>query len=87
MVMCDDHVITSNDIVIITTSVHHHNVVTITSPSPRRRSRRAPTGLGLGVGKTLVGTLKKLEDFLHDDVLDIDLVLVVQVGSGELNLV
>lgn len=41
---------------------------------------------GLSIGKTGFGTLKKLEDFLHDDMLDVDLVLVVQVGSGELDL-
>ena len=45
------------------------------------------TAVGLGIGKTLVGTLEKLEDFLHDDMFDIDLVFVVQVGSGELDLI
>jgi hypothetical protein len=30
--------------------------------------------------------LEELEDLLHDNVLDVDLVLVVQVGSGELDL-
>jgi len=44
------------------------------------------TGLGLGIGKTSLVTLEELQDFLHDNVFDIDLVLVVQVGGGELDL-
>lgn len=44
------------------------------------------TVLGLGLSETTLITLEELEDLLHDDVLDIDLVLVVQVGSGELDL-
>jgi hypothetical protein len=30
--------------------------------------------------------LEEGKDILHDNVLDIDLVLVVQIGSGELDL-
>lgn len=40
----------------------------------------------LGLGQSTFVTLKKLEDFFHDDVLDIDLVFVVQVVGGELDL-
>ena len=41
---------------------------------------------GLGLGETSLVTLEEGEDILHDNVLDIDLVLVVQVGGSELNL-
>ena len=41
---------------------------------------------GLGLGETSLVTLEESEDILHDNVLDIDLVLVVQVGGSELNL-
>jgi hypothetical protein len=44
------------------------------------------SALGLGLGETSLVALKELEDLLHDDVLDIDLVLVVQVGGSELDL-
>jgi len=40
----------------------------------------------LGVGETVLVTLEELEDLLHNNVLDVDLVLVVQIGSGELDL-
>jgi len=42
---------------------------------------------GLGLGETTFGTLKELEDLLHDDVLDVDLVFVVQVGGSKLDSV
>lgn len=42
--------------------------------------------MGLGFGETSLVTLKESEDILHDNVLDIDLVLVVQVGGSELDL-
>ena len=41
---------------------------------------------GLGLGETSLVTLEESEDILHDNVLDIDLVLVVQVGGSELDL-
>ena len=41
---------------------------------------------GLGLGETSLVTLEEGEDILHDNVLDIDLVLVVQVGGSELDL-
>jgi len=41
---------------------------------------------GLGLGETSFVTLEESEDILHDNVLDIDLVLVVQVGGSELDL-
>lgn len=44
------------------------------------------TVVGLGIGKTVLVTLEELEDLLHDNVLNVDLVLVVQVGSSELDL-
>ena len=44
------------------------------------------TVLGLGFGETSFVTLEEGKNILHDNVLDIDLVLVVQVGSGELDL-
>ena len=49
-------------------------------------TKDADTVLGLGLGETALGGLEELEDFFHDNVLDIDLVLVVEVGGGELNL-
>jgi hypothetical protein len=44
------------------------------------------TVLSLGVGETALVTLEELEDLLHDDVLDVDLLLVVEVGGRELDL-
>jgi hypothetical protein len=44
------------------------------------------TVLSLGVGETTLVTLEELEDLLHDDVLDVDLLLVVEVGGRELDL-
>jgi hypothetical protein len=41
---------------------------------------------GLGLGETSLVTLEESEDILHDNVFDIDLVLVVQVGGSELDL-
>ena len=41
---------------------------------------------GLGLGETSFVTLEESEDILHDNVLDIDLVIVVQVGGSELAL-
>ena len=41
---------------------------------------------GLGLGETSFVTLEESEDILHDNVLDIDLVLIVQVGGSELDL-
>lgn len=49
-------------------------------------TENADTSTGLFIGETFVVTLEQLEDLLHDNVLDIDLILVVQVGSGELDL-
>ena len=46
----------------------------------------ADTVLGLGLGETVLVTLKELEDLLHDNVLDVDLVLVVEIGGSELDL-
>ena len=44
------------------------------------------TAGGLGIGKTVLVALEELEDLLHDNVLNVDLVLVVEIGSGELDL-
>ena len=44
------------------------------------------TALSLGIGETIPVALKELEDLLHDNVLDVHLVLVVEIGSGELDL-
>lgn len=44
------------------------------------------TVVSLGFGETSLVTLEESEDILHDNVLDIDLVLVVQVGGSELDL-
>ena len=44
------------------------------------------TVLNLGLGETTIATLKKLQDLLHDNVLNVYLVLVVQVGRSELDL-
>jgi hypothetical protein len=45
------------------------------------------TVVSLGLGKTSLVALEESEDILHDNVLDIDLVFVVQVGGSELDLV
>ncbi len=44
------------------------------------------TVLGLSLSETLVVALEELEDLLHDNVLNVDLVLVVKVGGGERDL-
>lgn len=50
------------------------------------RTENTNTVGSLSLGKTGIGTLEELIDLLHNNVLNINLVLVVQVGSSELNL-
>jgi len=44
------------------------------------------TTLGLGIGETLLGTLEQSKDIIENDGFKIDLVLVVQILSFELDL-
>ena len=50
------------------------------------RAEQLETTLGFLFCQTLVVALKELEDILHDDGLEVDLFLVVEILRSQLNL-
>ena len=50
------------------------------------RTKDLETTSGFGLFKTLIGTLKKLEDIFDDDRLEVDLFLIIQIFRLQLDL-